>query len=90
MVAAVHRVGTLDRKACRREFMGRFTATHMAQHYVDLYQAICAEWRTGTVPVPVAPSRPPLVASLDSSSSEINALPVDECSKVTLPRRVRD
>src|SRR5581483_5959469 len=76
MVAAVHCVGTLDRGACRREFMERFTATHMAQHYVNLYQAICAARRAGIVPVPIAPIRPPLVASMDSSSaSEVVAVP---------------
>ena len=69
MVAAVHRVGTLDRRACRREFMARFTATHMAHHYVKLYQAIGAEWRAGRVPVPRAPLQSPLVASRDSSTS---------------------
>lgn len=40
MVAAVQRVALLDRAQCRREFEQRFTVTHMAQGYVDLYQAL--------------------------------------------------
>ena len=91
MVATVHRVGTLDRRACRREFMQRFTATHMAQDYVNPYQAICAEWRAGIVPVPIAPIQPLLVASTDSSSTlEISALPADERRRGMVPRRVTE
>ena len=91
MVAAVQRIGTLDRRACRREFRERFTATHMAQHYVNLYQAICAEWRARMVPVPIAPIQPPLVASMDSSSaSEISALPADERRRAPFPRRATE
>jgi len=89
MVAAVHRIGTLNRRACRREFLERFTVTRMAQQYVNVYQAICAEWRAGIGPVPIAPIQPPPVASMDSTSAvEISALSADEGRKVMLPRRM--
>jgi glycosyltransferase involved in cell wall biosynthesis len=39
-VAAVHRVSTLSRAACRREFERRFTASRMADDYVTLYESL--------------------------------------------------
>ena len=88
MVAAVHRAGTLNRRESRREFLERFTVTRMAQQYVNVYQAICAEWRAGIGPVPIAPIQPPPVTSMDSTSAvEISALSTDEGRKVMLPRR---
>ena len=36
-IAATNRVGTLDRRMCRRQFVGRFTAARMTNDYVNLY-----------------------------------------------------
>ena len=41
-VDAVHRVHTLDRRACRDAFTRRFTATHMASAYVRLYRQLAS------------------------------------------------
>jgi glycosyltransferase involved in cell wall biosynthesis len=41
-IAATRRVHTLDRRACRRAFERRFTATRMAEDYIRLYQRIGA------------------------------------------------
>lgn len=71
MVEAVHRIDTLERAACRRAFMDRFTVTHMTQRYVKIYEAICAERRSGRAKAPVAPLPSPVVASFNSSSSRI-------------------
>src|SRR5512143_2627189 len=40
MVAAVHQVATLDRVTCRHAFEARFTATCMAQSYLQVYQRL--------------------------------------------------
>lgn len=37
-VRAVERIGTLDRRACRRSFEERFSARRMTQDYLDVYQ----------------------------------------------------
>jgi len=39
-VAAVHRVGELDRRRCREVFEERFTATRMACDYIELYSTL--------------------------------------------------
>jgi len=39
-VAAVHRVGELDRRRCREVFEERFTATRMARDYLELYSTL--------------------------------------------------
>jgi glycosyltransferase involved in cell wall biosynthesis len=39
-VAAVEKIGTIERTACRNVFEKRFTATHMAEKYLDLYQSM--------------------------------------------------
>jgi len=39
-VAAVHRVGELDRRRCREVFEERFTATRMARDYFELYSTL--------------------------------------------------
>jgi glycosyltransferase involved in cell wall biosynthesis len=39
-VAAVHRVGELDRRRCREVFEERFTATRMACDYLELYSTL--------------------------------------------------
>jgi glycosyltransferase involved in cell wall biosynthesis len=39
-VRAVERVGSLDRKACRRVFEERFTSARMAQDYVRIYRQL--------------------------------------------------
>jgi glycosyltransferase involved in cell wall biosynthesis len=39
-VAAVPRVASLSRPACRREFEKRFLASRMAKDYVTLYESL--------------------------------------------------
>jgi glycosyltransferase involved in cell wall biosynthesis len=39
-IEAVHRLPTLDRARIRREFERRFTAQHMATHYLDVYRRL--------------------------------------------------
>jgi glycosyltransferase involved in cell wall biosynthesis len=39
-IDAVHRVTTLDRRACRRAFERRFTAERMARDYVRIYEQV--------------------------------------------------
>ncbi len=39
-VAAVEKIPTIERTACRNVFEKRFTATHMAEKYVKLYQSM--------------------------------------------------
>jgi len=46
-VAAVAKIGTLDRGRIRAEFDRRFTAHHMAQNYVDLYERLAQAKRSG-------------------------------------------
>ena len=41
-VAAVHRLGQIDRLAVRRRFEERFSATAMANRYLDLYARLAA------------------------------------------------
>ncbi len=49
-VAAVKRVGELDRDRIRAEFDRRFTSHHMAQNYLKLYHKLAKTQRTGTDP----------------------------------------
>jgi glycosyltransferase involved in cell wall biosynthesis len=42
MVAAVQQVASLDRAVCRKAFEQRFTANHMAQNYLKVYQRLIA------------------------------------------------
>lgn len=42
MVAAVERLGTIDRQACRRAFEQRFTAQAMARRYAAVYERVLA------------------------------------------------
>ncbi len=42
MVAAIGRLGAIDRRACRREFERRFAVNVMAQKYIDVYERVCA------------------------------------------------
>src|SRR5262245_5325137 len=42
-IDATRRVHTLDRRACRRTFERRFTATRMTEDYVQLYRRIAAD-----------------------------------------------
>ena len=37
---AVGRIGSFDRRVCREEVEQRFTAEHMARHYLDVYRKI--------------------------------------------------
>ena len=41
-IEATRRVRTLDRRACRRTFESRFTATRMAEEYIQLYRRVAA------------------------------------------------
>lgn len=41
-IAAVRKVGSLDRKACRRAFTRKFTSARMAREYVAIYEQIIA------------------------------------------------
>ena len=43
LAAAVRRVETISRQACRREFETRFTAAHMADGYEAIYRLFCAD-----------------------------------------------
>ena len=54
MVAAVHQIATLDRATCRKEFEQRFTANHMAQNYLKIYQRLIA----AAMPVKLADAVP--------------------------------
>jgi glycosyltransferase involved in cell wall biosynthesis len=47
-IAAVARIGTLDRGRIRAEFERRFTAHHMARNYLNLYSGLSKHPRTGT------------------------------------------
>jgi glycosyltransferase involved in cell wall biosynthesis len=44
-VAAVRRIGTVDRAACRRVFEERFLASRMAEDYVRIYETIIRDGR---------------------------------------------
>jgi len=50
-VAAVPKVASLSRTACRREFEKRFLASRMAEDYVRLYESI-ANPESLTIPAP--------------------------------------
>jgi len=50
-VAAVPKVASLSRTACRREFEKRFLASRMAEDYVRLYESI-ANAESLTIPAP--------------------------------------
>lgn len=41
-VAAVEKISSIERTACRNVFEKRFTATRMAEEYVDLYQSMAS------------------------------------------------
>ena len=47
-VAAVRRIDTIDRRACRETFERRFAARRMASNYVDVYRKLAAT-RSGLV-----------------------------------------
>jgi len=42
-IAATKRIHTLDRRACRRAFERRFTASRMAEQYVQIYRRLVAD-----------------------------------------------
>ena len=44
-VAALARIGVIDRAACRRDFEKRFTAERMARDYVAVYRRLLAASR---------------------------------------------
>ena len=39
-MAAIDRIGEIDRAACRRAVEARFSVEHMAERYLDLYRRI--------------------------------------------------
>jgi glycosyltransferase involved in cell wall biosynthesis len=45
-LAAIARLGTIDRRRVRAEFEKRFTADRMAKDYLQLYETLTQEWRT--------------------------------------------
>ncbi len=47
-IAAVAKIGSLDRDRIRAEFDRRFTAHHMARNYLKLYSRLAKTQRTGT------------------------------------------
>ena len=54
-VRATKQAGTLNRAACRAEFMRRFSAPQMARQYVKLYESIVAAKSAGQETEPAAP-----------------------------------
>ena len=48
-VAAVAKISTIERTACRNVFEKRFTATHMAENYVELYHSMVSNTVVNTV-----------------------------------------
>jgi glycosyltransferase involved in cell wall biosynthesis len=78
MVEAVHRIGTLDRMACRREFEQRFTDQVMARQYLEVYQTCIS-----------VPARPVVSASThlkwEPYSSPLNtpAVPINHSDRRT-------
>jgi glycosyltransferase involved in cell wall biosynthesis len=49
-VAAIARIPTIDRRACRSAVEGYFSATRMVQQYEDLYRDVLARAAAGAVP----------------------------------------
>jgi glycosyltransferase involved in cell wall biosynthesis len=74
MVEAVHRVATLDRATCRREFEQRFTAPRMAQRYLDVYQTLCTKRQPVVSYIPRTPSLRPLTVRPFSPDSPESAV----------------
>ncbi len=71
MVAAVERIGEIDRATCRAEFEARFTAAHMARNYVQVYEAVLASRRPTVAPArPAAEIREPLYGLAPARGSE--------------------
>lgn len=48
-VAAVAKISTIERTACRNVFEKRFTATHMAENYLELYRSMVSNTVVNTV-----------------------------------------
>jgi glycosyltransferase involved in cell wall biosynthesis len=63
-VEAVKRIGALNRERIRAEFDRRFTARHMAQHYLKLYARIAKAKRESKLPVSAADGKEFLPQSL--------------------------
>ena len=55
-VKAVQQAGSIDRAACRAEFMNRFTATKMARQYVKVYEARLGSKSASAVAVSADPN----------------------------------
>jgi len=71
MVEAVHRIGEIDRSACRADFEERFTAARMARRYVEVYEAVLANRRPTFAPARAAAEvREPRYASVPNRRSE--------------------
>ena len=47
-IEAVAKIGTLDRDRIRAEFDRRFTAHHMAENYLALYERLARAKHSGT------------------------------------------
>jgi glycosyltransferase involved in cell wall biosynthesis len=52
-VEAVHRVGSLSRRECRRTCEKRFSVERMCLDYVDLYNRLCARSPVHTMQAPL-------------------------------------
>jgi glycosyltransferase involved in cell wall biosynthesis len=42
-VAAVEKIASIERTACRNVFEKRFTSAHMAERYIQIYQSMASE-----------------------------------------------
>lgn len=59
-VAAVEKIDTIERTACRNVFEKKFTATKMAEHYIEIYQSMTAPVDPSiSLPAQAAPSISP-------------------------------
>jgi len=47
-VAAVEKIESIERTACRNVFEKRFTAAHMAERYLQVYQSMASDIRLAT------------------------------------------
>jgi glycosyltransferase involved in cell wall biosynthesis len=47
-VAAVEKIASIERTACRNVFEKRFTSAHMAERYIQVYQSMASDLRLAT------------------------------------------
>jgi len=68
-IAAVGRVGNMDRRIVRREYDERFTASRMADDYIRAYQCLLARNPLGIAPHGIAVGQAALASSAASMAS---------------------